>query len=190
LYLLSTVFNYAQGYIMSGTAMKVTYMFRKHISEKINNLPLKYFDTKTHGEVLSRITNDVETINTTLTQNLYQIVTAVTTIIGIFIMMLSISWLMTVVALIIMPISAILVRLIIKTSQKYYRGQQAYLGHVNGHVEEMYGGHVVMKAFNGEAKAIQKFDSLNQQLYGFAWKSQFLTGMMYPLMHTADGNSG
>lgn len=189
LYLLSAIFNYIQGYIMSGIAMKVTYAFRKNISEKINRMPLKYFDTKTHGEVLSRVTNDVDTINTTLTQNLFQIVSSVTTIIGVLIMMLSISWLMTIIALVILPVSFIFVRSVVKASQKYFRRQQAYLGHVNGHVEEMYGGHTVMKAFNGEEKSIKKFDRLNEELYGAAWKSQFLSGMMMPIMHFV-GNLG
>jgi ATP-binding cassette subfamily B multidrug efflux pump len=189
LYLLSALFSYIQGYIMSGIAMKVTYTFRKHIAEKINRMPLKYFDTKTHGEVLSRVTNDVDTINITLTQNLFQIVSAVTTIIGVLVMMLSISWLMTIVALVILPVSFIFVRSVVKVSQKYFRAQQAYLGHVNGHVEEMYGGHIVMKAFNGEEKSIRKFDRLNKELYGFAWKSQFLSGLMMPIM-TFVGNLG
>jgi len=182
LYLLSAGFNYIQGYIMSGIAMKVTYDFRKNISEKIKRMPLKYFDTKTHGEVLSHVTNDVDTISTTLTQNLSQIVTSVTTIIGVLVMMLSISWLMTVVALAILPLSFGLVSLVVKKSQGYFKKQQAYLGHVNGHVEEMYGGHTIMKAFNGEEKSIRQFDRLNDELYGAAWKSQFLSGMMMPIM--------
>ncbi len=182
LYLLSAVFNYIHGYIMSGIAMKVTYDFRKNISEKIKRMPLKYFDTKTHGEVLSYVTNDVDTISTTLTQNLSQIVTSVTTIIGVLVMMLSISWLMTVVALVILPLSFGLVSLVVKKSQGYFKKQQAYLGHVNGHVEEMYGGHAIMKAFNGEEKSVRQFDRLNDELYGAAWKSQFLSGMMMPIM--------
>jgi len=182
LYLLSAGFNYIQGYIMSGIAMKVTYDFRKNISEKIKRMPLKYFDTKTHGEVLSHVTNDVDTISTTLTQNLSQIATSVTTIIGVLVMMLSISWLMTVVALAILPLSFGLVSLVVKKSQGYFKKQQAYLGHVNGHVEEMYGGHTIMKAFNGEEKSIRQFDRLNDELYGAAWKSQFLSGMMMPIM--------
>ncbi len=182
LYLLSAVFNYIHGYIMSGIAMKVTYDFRKNISEKIKRMPLKYFDTKTHGEVLSYVTNDVDTISTTLTQNLSQIVTSVTTIIGVLVMMLSISWLMTVVALVILPLSFGLVSLVVKKSQGYFKKQQAYLGHVNGHVEEMYGGHAIMKAFNGEEKSVRQFDRLNDELYGVAWKSQFLSGMMMPIM--------
>jgi ATP-binding cassette subfamily B protein len=182
LYLLSAIFNYIQGYIMSGIAMKVTYMFRKNIAEKIKRMPLKYFDEKSHGDVLSRVTNDIDTISTTLTQNLSQIVTSVTTIIGVMVMMLTISWLMTVVALVILPLSFVLVSVVIKASQKYFMKQQVYLGHVDGHVEEMYGGHVVMKAFNGEEKSIQQFDKLNEELYGAGWKSQFLSGMMMPIM--------
>ena len=169
LYLLSAVFNYIQGYIMAGIAMKVTYNFRQRIAEKIKRLPLKYFDTKTHGEVLSHVTNDVDTINTTLTQNLSQIVTSVTTIIGVLIMMLTISWLMTLVALVILPLSFVLVsRGDQSLRSSTSTGSRTYLGHVNGHVEEMYGGHIVMKAFNGEEKSIQQFDRLNEELYGVA----------------------
>lgn len=189
LYLLSALFSYIQGYIMSGIAMKITYAFRKRISLKINRMPLKYFDTKTHGEILSRVTNDVDTISNTLTQNLTQIVTSVTTIVGVLVMMLSISWLMTIVALLTLPISFVLVSTVVKSSQKYFKQQQAYLGHINGHVEEMYGGHTVMKAFNGEERSIRQFDRLNNELYGTAWKSQFLSAMMQPLM-TFVGNLG
>jgi ATP-binding cassette, subfamily B, multidrug efflux pump len=189
LYLIGALFNYIQGYIMSGVATKVTYQFRKSIAEKINRLPLKYFDTRTHGEVLSRVTNDVDTINNSLAQNLSQIVTSVTTILGVLIMMFTISWLMTLVALIIIPISLVLVSIVIKSSQKYFRKQQDYLGHVNGHVEEMYSGHNIMKAFNGEEKSVRKFDSLNNELFDSAWKSQFLSGAMMPIM-TFVGNLG
>ncbi len=189
LYLLSAAFGYMQGFIMSGIAMKVTYNLRKNVAEKIKRLPLKYFDKKTHGEVQSYVANDIDTINTTLTQNLFQIVTSVTTIIGVLIMMLTISWLLTLVVLVILPISFILVSRVIKVSQRYYKQQQDYLGHVNGHVEEMYGGHVVMKAFNGEEKSVQKFDGMNKKLYGAYWKSQFLSGLMMPLM-TFVGNLG
>jgi ATP-binding cassette subfamily B protein len=182
LYLIGAGCNYLQGYILSGVAMKVTYQFRKNISEKINRLPLKYFDTKTHGEVLSRVTNDVDTVNMTLTQNLSQIVTAVTTLIGVLVMMLTISWLMTLAALVMLPISLLLVRLVIKASQRHFRRQQEYLGHINGHVEEMYGGHNIMKAFNGEERSIHKFNGLNEELYDSAWKSQFLSGAMMPVM--------
>jgi ATP-binding cassette subfamily B protein len=182
LYVLSAVFSYLQGYLMSGIAMKITYMFRKNIAEKIKRMPLKYFDTKTHGEVLSRVTNDVDTISTSLTQNLSQIITSVTMIVGVLVMMLTISWLMTLVALVILPLSFGLVTIVIKSSQKYFKQQQVYLGHVDGHVEEMYGGHVIMKAFNGEEKSIQTFDKLNEELYSVGWKSQFLSGLMMPVV--------
>jgi ATP-binding cassette subfamily B multidrug efflux pump len=182
LYLVGAGCNYLQGFILSGVAMKVTYQFRKNISEKINRLPLKYFDTKTHGEVLSRVTNDVDAINMTLTQNLSQIVTAATTIIGVLVMMLTISWLMTLAALVILPISLLLVRLVVRASQRHFRKQQVYLGHINGHVEEMYGGHNIMKAFNGEERSIKKFNGINDELYDAAWKSQFLSGAMMPVM--------
>ncbi len=183
LYVLSAVFNYIQGIIMANIAMKITYVFRKNVSEKIKRLPLKHFDKKAHGEVLSLVTNDIDTINMTLTQNLTQIVTSVTTIIGIFAMMLTISWVMTLVVLV-APFSFILVGRVIRASQKYFQQQQALLGHVNGHVEEMYGGHIVMKAFNGEAKSIQQFDKLNEELYGSVWKSQFLSSLMMPIMNS------
>ncbi len=182
LYLLSALFNYLQGFIMSGIAMKITYAFRKNIAEKINRMPLKYFDKKTHGEVLSRVTNDVDTINMSLTQNLTQIVTSVATLIGVLVMMISISWLMTLIALVILPISFLLVSAVVKGSQRYFKKQQAYLGHVNGHVEEMFGGHIVIKAFNGEEKSIKKFDGLNKELYSASWKAQFWSGMMMPIM--------
>jgi len=182
LYVLSFIFSYLQGYIMSGIAMKVTYMFRRNISEKIKRLPLKYFDTKTHGEVLSRVTNDVDTISATLAQNLSQIVTSVTAIIGVLIMMLTISWMMTLVALVMLPVSFILVSFVIKASQKYFKQQQIQLGHVDGHVEEMYSGHIVIKAFNGEEKSIRQFDKFNEELYVVGWKSQFLSGLMMPIV--------
>ena len=183
LYVLSALFSWIQGFIMSGVATKITYAFRRNIAEKINRLPLRYFDTKTHGEVLSRVTNDVDAINTTLTQNLSQIISSATTIVGVLAMMFSISWLMTLVALVILPISLVLVRFIIKGSQQYFRTQQVYLGHMNGHVEEMYSGHIVMKSFNGEERSLQKFDGLNAELYGAAWKSQFFSGLIFPLMN-------
>jgi ATP-binding cassette subfamily B multidrug efflux pump len=182
LYLLSALFAYIQGWIMADVSTNITYRFRRDISEKINRMPLKYFDTTTYGEVLSRITNDVDTVNQTLSQSLTQIITSVVTVIGVLVMMLSISWLMTLVALVIIPLSMVVVSLIIRQSQKYFKEQQDYLGHVNGHVEEMYGGHIVMKAFNGEEKSIQKFDKFNNVLYDVAWKSQFLSGLMMPIM--------
>jgi ATP-binding cassette subfamily B multidrug efflux pump len=183
LYLVSSAFSYIQGYIMAGISMKVTYIFRQKIAEKVKRMPLKFFDTKSHGETLSLVTNDVDTISNTLTQNLSQIVTSVTTIIGVVVMMLTISWLMTLIALIIIPVSLGLVTIVVKASQRHFKSQQDYLGHVNGHVEEIYSGHVVMKAFNGEDKAINQFDKLNDILYGAVWKSQFLSGLMMPIMN-------
>jgi ATP-binding cassette subfamily B multidrug efflux pump len=182
LYLVSSLFAYIQGWIMANVSTDIAYRFRRDISEKINRMPLKYFDGTTHGEVLSRITNDVDTVNQTLSQSLTQIITSVVTVVGVLIMMLSISWLMTLVALLMIPLSTMVVTLIVKQSQKYFKQQQDYLGHVNGHVEEMYGGHIVMKAFNGEQKSIQKFDVSNDMLYDVAWKSQFLSGLMMPIM--------
>jgi ATP-binding cassette, subfamily B, multidrug efflux pump len=182
LYLVASLFSYIQGWIMSGVSVKITYRFRQDISQKINRMPLKYFDGTNHGEVLSRITNDVDVVNQTLSQSMTQIITSVATVAGVLVMMLSISWLLTLVALCIVPLSLAFVSFIIKRSQKLFREQQDYLGHVNGHVEEMYGGHIVMKAFNGEKKSIEKFEKFNGELYGTAWKSQFLSGLMMPIM--------
>jgi len=182
LYLISALFAYIQGWIMADISTNITYRFRRDISEKINRMPLKYFDKTTHGEVLSRITNDVDTVNQTLSQSLSQIITSVVTVVGVLVMMLSISWLMTLAALIVIPLSMVVVSVIVRQSQKYFKQQQDYLGHVNGHVEEMYGGHIVMKAFNGEEKSIQTFDQYNNVLYDAAWKSQFLSGLMMPIM--------
>jgi len=182
LYLISALFAYIQGWIMADVSTNITYRFRRDISEKINRMPLKYFDKTTHGEVLSRITNDVDTVNQTLSQSLSQIITSVVTVVGVLVMMLSISWLMTLAALIVIPLSMVVVSVIVRQSQKYFKQQQDYLGHVNGHVEEMYGGHIVMKAFNGEEKSIEVFDKYNNVLYDAAWKSQFLSGLMMPIM--------
>ncbi len=182
LYVASSICMYIMNYILTNIAMRVTYDLRKRISEKINRLPLKYFDTKTHGEVLSYVTNDVQTISSTLNQSLSQIISSVITIIGVLVMMLSISWMMTLVSLVIIPISLIFVIFVAKRSQKYYVQQQDYLGHINGHIEEMYSGHNVMKAFNGEEKSLKKFDGLNEILYKAGWKSQFFSGMMMPIM--------
>ena len=182
LYLISAACSYIQGWIMTGVAMKVTYKFRKDISEKIDRLPFKYFDTRTYGEVLYRVTNDVDTVGTTLNQSLTQIVTCISMIIGVLIMMLTISWLMTLVALVIIPLAFILIAVVVKASQRYFKQQQDYLGHVNGHVEEMYAGHNVVRAYNGEERSIKQFTGLNDVLYGAAWKSQFLSGMMMPIM--------
>ncbi len=182
LYLISTLLNYIQGWIMSGVAVKITYRFRKDIAEKINRMPLSYFDGTNHGEVLSKITNDVDTVNRTLSQSLSQIVTSLVMVIGVLIMMFSINWIMTLVSLIVMPLSMILVRLIIKQSQKYFKQQQEYIGHINGHVEEMYGGHIVMKSFNGEEKSMREFKVMNDTLYTAGWKSLFLSRIMMPMM--------
>ena len=182
LYLISSMFSFIQGWVMSGISADLTYRFRRDIAAKINRLPLKYFDGISQGEVLSRVTNDVDTISQTLNQSLSQIITSVTSVIGILVMMLSISWLMTLVALVTLPLSLIGISLIVKKSQKYFKQQQEYLGHINGHVEEMYGGHVVIKAFNGEAKSVQKFDEINETLYSSAWISQFLSHLMMPFM--------
>jgi ATP-binding cassette subfamily B protein len=189
LYLLSAVLAYIQGWVMTNVAINVTYRFRKDISEKINRMPFKYFDGTSHGEVLSRITNDVDSVSQTLNQSLTQIITSVTTVLGVLVMMFTISWLMTLVALIMLPISFGIIGLIVSKSQGYFKQQQDYLGHINGHVEEMYGSHVVVKAFNGEAKSIGQFDQLNNVLYDSAWKSQFLTGLLYPIMNFV-GNLG
>ncbi|MGB2965219.1 MAG: ABC transporter ATP-binding protein [Anaerolineales bacterium] len=189
LYLTSTLFSYIQGWIMSGISMDITYRFRKDIAEKINRMPFKYFDNTSQGEVLSRITNDVDVVNQTLNQSLSQIITSVVTVIGVLIMMLTISWKMTLVALLIIPLSSVVVILIVRQSQKYFEQQQEYLGHVNGHVEEMFGGHLVMKAFNGEAESVEKFEGFNDTLYNSAWKSQFLSGLMMPIMRFV-GNLG
>ncbi len=189
LYLVSTLFGYIQGWIMSGISMDITYKFRRDIAEKINRMPLKYFDQTSQGEVLSRITNDVDTVSQTLNQSLSQIVTSVASVLGILVMMFSISWQMTLVALLIIPISMVIIGLVVKQSQKYFKQQQDYLGHVNGHVEEMYGAHVVMKAFNGEEESVNKFEHFNDTLFSSAWKSQFLSSLMMPVMNFV-GNLG
>lgn len=183
LYIISAAFSYVQGLIMSKVSMEVSYKMRKEISQKINRMPLKYFDTTNHGEVLSRVTNDVDTVSQTLNQSLTQIITSITTVIGVLVMMFSISFTMTLTALCIIPLSFGIVMLIVRKSQKYFKQQQDYLGHVNGHIEEMYGGHIVMRAFNGEQDSIERFDKLNNTLYKSAWKSQFLSGMMMPVMN-------
>lgn len=181
LYVASAIFSYVQGWIMSGVSMKVTYRFRKDISKKINRMPFKYFDNTSQGEVLSRVTNDVDAINQTLNQSLTQIITSIATVIGILVMMLTISRIMTLIALLIVPLSLIMIMAVVKRSQKYFKQQQDYLGHVNGHVEEMFGGHNVIRAFNGEKRSIKRFNGFNNILYKAAWKSQFLSGMMMPI---------
>jgi ATP-binding cassette subfamily B multidrug efflux pump len=182
LYLVSACFNYVQAWMMAGIAQEVTFDLRRGISQKIDRLPLRYFDTRTHGEVLSRVTNDVDTVSQTLNQSLAQIVTSVTTIVGILAMMLWISWEMTIVALLILPLSFVFIKLIIGRSQRYFVQQQVTLGQLNGHVEEMFSGHTVMKAFGGERRSVSAFREINGRLYESAWKSQFLSGLMFPIM--------
>jgi ATP-binding cassette subfamily B multidrug efflux pump len=183
LYVISAILSFIQGWIMSGVAMEITYQFRKDISQKINRMPFKYFDGTNHGEILSRITNDVDTVSQSLNQSLTQIITSVTTMVGILIMMLTISWPMTLVAIAILPISFGAVSSIVSRSQVFFKRQQDYLGHVNGHVEEIYSSHRVVKAFNGEAKSLDQFNQFNDVLYTSAWKSQFLSGLIFPIMN-------
>ena len=181
IYLLSALFNYLSGWMMAGVTQKITYSLREEISKKINRLPLNFFDRQTHGEVLSRVTNDVDTVSQSLNQAVQQVLTSLITIIGILYMMLRISWQMTLMAIIVIPISGILAAVIVKKSQKYFLAQQSTLGRVNGHIEEMYGGHLVMKTFNGEERSISTFNRLNNDLYESAWKSQFISGIMMPV---------
>ncbi len=189
LYALSAVFSLVQGFTMTTITQKITYKMRNDLVAKINKLPMKYFDKRTHGETLSIITNDIDTLSQNLNQSITQIITSICTIIGILIMMFSISWSMTVVSLIILPVTAFLSLVIVKHSQKYFKAQQDYLGHVNGQVEEIYGGHTVVKAFNGEEKATEEFIQANNVLYRSAWRSQFLSGLIYPVTNFI-GNVG
>lgn len=189
LYVFSSLFNYLQGFVMSSVSMKATYQMRKNIDDKINRLPLAYFDKRSYGEVLSHITNDVDAITQSLNSSITQIITSVTTLIGVLVMMISISWQMTLIAICVLPLSLILVSIIVKHSQKHFQAQQEYLGHVNGHIEEMYGSHAIVKAFNGEEDSIQQFEKYNAKLYSSAWKSQFISGMMMPIMQFM-GNIG
>lgn len=182
IYIMSAAFGFIQGWIMANVSTNVAYRFRQDIAQKINRLPLKYFDKTTYGEVLSRITNDVDTINQSLSQSLTQVITSIVTVIGVIVMMLTINWEMTLVALAMLPISLLLMGLIIGRSQKYFQQQQDNLGHVNGHVEEMYGGHIVMKAFNGEKKSLVKFDDLNTKWFAGSWKANFYSGLMMPII--------
>ena len=181
IYILSGILSYIQVWIMSGVTQKVTYRLREEISLKINRLPLNYYDKQTHGEVLSRITNDVDTMSQSLTQSIQMIFTSLITIIGILYMMITISWQMTLMALVIVPFSAVAAISVVKNGQKYFIQQQETLGEVNGHIEEMYGGHIVMKAFNGEERSISTFNKMNEELYTSAWKSQFISGLMQPI---------
>ncbi len=182
IYVCSAIFSFVQGWIMTGISQKMTFRMRREISEKINRMPMKYFESRTVGEVLSRITNDVDTMGQSLNQSITQLITSVATIIGVFIMMLTISPLMTLIALVILPISMILMAFVMKFSQKHFKNQQKYLGEVNGQVEEVYSGHNVVKVFNREEQVIKTFDETNAKLYESAWKSQFLSGMMQPIM--------
>lgn len=189
LYLLSALLSYIQSWIMVDVSQEITYRFRRDISEKINRLPLRYFDRTTYGDVLSRLTNDVTLVNQTLNQSLTQIITAITSIIGILIMMLTISWEMTLVAVLTIPLSFAIVAVILRSSQRYFASQQAVLGDLNGHIEEMYGGHTIMRVFNGEARSVATFQRHNEKLYDSAWKSQFLSGLLFPIMSFV-GNLG
>ena len=189
LYVASAVFSFVQGWIMTAITQKTCYRMRKEISQKINRMPMKYFESRTYGEVLSRITNDVDTLGQSLNQSITQIITSTATMIGVLVMMLSISPLMTLIALVILPISVALISFVIKHSQKYFRQQQEYLGHINGQVEEVYGGHLVIQAYNKQEETIREFKDTNKVLYDSAWKSQFLSGMMMPIM-TFVGNLG
>lgn len=189
IYILSAVFAYIQSFVMVGVGQGFTYTLRKLISQKINKLPIQYFDKKTHGEVLSYITNDVDTIAQNLNQSITQLITSVTTVIGILIMMVSISWEMALAAVFVLPVSTILIALVIKHSQKYFKAQQEYLGHVNGHIEEMYANHELVKVFNGEKKSIEEFNEYNHTLYKSNWKAQFFSGLMQPIMEFV-GNVG
>ena len=189
LYIMSSLFSYLQGYIMTGISMKVTYNLRRDIAAKIQKLPFQYYDNVTNGEVLSHITNDVDVISQSLNQSITQIITSVTTLIGIIVMMFSISWQMSLAAFLVIPASAVFITVIVKKSQKYFKSQQEYIGHINGHVEEMYANHVVVKAFNSEKESSEVFDKFNNTLYSSSWKSQFLSGLMMPVMNFI-GNLG
>lgn len=189
LYVVSALFSFIQGFTMTGIAQKITYKLRTDISEKINKLPMKYFDKRTHGEVLSVITNDVDTLSANLNQSITQIITAICTLIGILVMMFSISWQMTLISLVILPVSALLVKNIVGKSQKYFKAQQDYLANVNGQVEEVYSGLNIVKVFNAEGKVTNEFEKANDNLYHSAWKSQFLSGLMFPVMNFI-GNVG
>mgnify|MGYP004459510171 FL=1 len=189
LYLISALFSLIQGFTMTGVAQKLTYSLRNDLAKKINKLPMHYFDKKTKGEVLSIITNDIDTLSQNLNQSITQIITSVCTLIGVLIMMFSISWEMTIISLLILPVTIWIVKNVVGKSQKYFKMQQDYLGHVNGQVEEIYGGHTIVKAFNGEEKAIEEFSKANSELYHSAWKSQFLSGLIFPVMNFI-GNIG
>ncbi len=182
LYTVSSLCSYIQSYIMSKVSMEVTYKLRKSISEKMFKIPLNYYDTRTHGEILSRITNDIDTVSQTLNQSLTQIITSVTSVLGVLVMMLSISWLMTLSAMLVIPLSFGILMVIINKSQVFFKNQQKSIGEINGQVEEMYGGHNIVQAFNGEEDAFINFEKINNELHSSAWKSQFVSSMMMPLM--------
>lgn len=182
MYGISWLFSVVQGFLMTGVSQKTSYRLRNELSEKINRMPMKYFETRTHGEVLSRVTNDVDTLSQSLNQSITTLITSLTTLIGIFIMMLTISPAMTLATVVILPVSMVLISFIVKHSQKYFTQQQEYLGHVNGQVEEVYGGHNVVQVFNHQEEVIEEFKKTNQVLYDSAWKSQFFSGMMQPIM--------
>ena len=189
LYLVSAAFSFIQGWIMTGISNQVTYNLRKDISGKINRLPMKYFESRTHGEILSRITNDVDTLQMSINQSFTQLITSVTMLIGVFVMMLSINVWMTLAALLILPVSMTIISKVMKRSQKYFQAQQKYLGDVNGQIEEIYSGQQVVKAFNKEEDVIRTFEETNEKLYTSAWRSQFFSGMMMPIMQFV-GNLG
>ena len=189
LYIISAVFMFIQGLIMTNITQKTCYRMRKEIVEKINRMPMKYFESRTYGEVLSRITNDVDTLGQSLNQSITQVITSVATLIGTLVMMLSISPLMTIISIVILPVSAFLISFVVKHSQKFFRQQQEYLGHINGQVEEVYGGHLIIKAYNKEEETVSAFRQANDVLYRSAWKSQFLSGLMMPIMQFV-GNLG
>ena len=183
LYVCSAIFSFIQGFIMTGISNDVTYSLRRDISGKINRLPLKYYESRTTGEILSRVTNDVDTLQNGLNQSITQLITSVTTLIGVFIMMLSINVWMTLAAVLILPLSMGIIGTVMKRSQKFFRNQQRYLGEVNGQIEEIYGGHDVVKVFNKEKDVVEAFEKVNKELYNSAWKSQFFSGIMRPVMH-------
>ena len=183
LYLISALFSFIQGFTMTGVSQKITYKLRNDIAVKINKLPMNYFDKKTNGEVLSVITNDIDTLSMNLNQSITNIITSICTIIGILVMMFSISWQMTLISLVILPIAAVFVKIIVGRSQKYFQRQQDYLGHVNGQVEEVYSGLNIVKVFNGEEKVTKEFEKANNELCRSAWRAQFLSGLMHPVMN-------
>ncbi len=183
LYAVSGLMSFIMNWVMAKDSQRIVYDMRRQVDEKLGRLPLKYFDGRTHGEILSRVTNDIDTVSTSLSQGLTQVITSVTTVIGIVVMMFTISWLMTLVCLLVLPMSFFLVQIIVKRSQKYFRGQQKEIGHINGQVEEMYGGHLVVKAFGKEADSIKAFDEVNERLYSVGWKAQFLSGIMMPAVN-------